>query len=122
MPRGDGTGPTGQGPRSGGGFGYCNNRQPQGQGRGQGRRTENTLNQIQNLGGPNNQRQQLNGRRGGFFRGMRNCFSRFWGMPKNINMTPDDERTYLNNLKKDLETEKESIEKRLNEIKSDKQD
>ena len=113
MPRGDGTGPQGMGPMSGWGRGYCSGTAGSfTPGTGGGR----------SFAGPAGRC----GRGYGFGgRGWRNQYyatgmtrwQRFGGPPAQAAMDPETEKQFLQNQARALQTELESIGKRLAEIK-----
>ncbi len=94
MPRGDGTGPNGMGPRTGRGLGYCNGYDNPGFNKGMPR------------GGA------------GFGRGFR--ARRFWNEPTYPQrITKEEEKRMLEDEKKYIENELNDIKKRLDEIKKE---
>lgn len=107
MPGRDGTGPMGQGPMTGGGFGYC---PPE-----NGRHFNNRP--YPYLGG----RRKFFARCGierGLGRGFRNRFYAGGTCPSYENATETDEKQYLENELKYLEEAISSIKNRLNEFGS----
>ena len=104
MPRGDGTGPRGEGPRTGRGLGYCAGYDTPGFAKGAPR------------GG------------GGFRRGrgVRGCAPRNWTRraapprptaSRQVNLTEEQEREMLEQEKEALENEVDALQKELEEIK-----
>ena len=113
MPRGDGTGPNGQGAMTGRGMGYCagyvNPGYGQGQGQGQG--------QGRGLGMGMGMRRGLRGRGWGYNAWANTPYGPMMQAPVNQTPTPEDEKAYLKDQAKMMEEELKAIKQRLYEIK-----
>lgn len=116
MPRFDGTGPLGQGPRTGGGFGFC------GTGTGRGNLVSNPYRGagrgLPPWGGGRGR--CFGGGRGGRFFGY-GGFGR-WGIQPvdSVQPTPEQEAAFLKNQAAILEQELAAVKERLDRIESEK--
>lgn len=116
MPGGDGTGPLGAGPMTGRGAGFCAG--------------FNIPGYANPAPGPGFWGRGRGFRRGGGGRGWRHCFWATglpgwmrvgWGsMPYTAEPTPEAERRFLDGQAQALRSQLDAIEKRLEELKSDK--
>jgi len=114
MPRRDGTGPMGAGPMSGRAFGFC-----------AGYSTPGYMNQMPGHGfgmGFGRERGWFQGGRHLWDGGRRNRLPATAYQPnpdyQQPEITPEDEKRYLENEMKHLEAETAGVKKRINELKS----
>ncbi len=105
MPRGDGSGPNGQGAMTGRGMGYCAGYVVPGYGQGQGR--------GMGLG----MRRGFRGRGWGYNAWANTPYGPMVQAPVNQVPTPEDEKAYLKDQAKMMEEELKAIKQRLSEIK-----
>ena len=121
MPYGDGTGPWGQGPMTGGRAGFCAGYDRPGY--------------ATPIGGRGFGRGRGMGRGRGFGRGLGRGYGRGFGsygpayappdpyvgtVPVYREPSPDEEKAYLENLVKDLEAELEDVKARMKELAKEK--
>ncbi len=105
MPRGDGSGPNGQGAMTGRGMGFCAGYVTPGYGQGQGR--------GMGLG----MRRGFRGRGWGSNAWVNTAYAPMMQAPVNQVPTPEDEKAYLKDQAKMMEEELKAIKQRLSEIK-----